>query len=356
MPVGRVFNAAQNQVLISPVSAYYEGKAKRASLKQAEADLEYTQLQSETMKANLEPGSDEATELKLEELRLNVQKKRDELGDAEMKRRADAYGPIIEEATSMSEAGDLDGAIKFANKELKLAAEKLGPEVLEEFTKAKGEDGVLDKEEIARIKYGIAAYYEMADKPSGDNVFSKINPKDYTPESIAEFQRTEDFSVLRKAATTATTTGTKKPTSAQGKAAGYAIRLADANAVFDELELENHDFTGVGSTIASFAPNRWKTDERQKFEQAKENFINAVLRPESGAAIAPSEFEKADSQYFPQPGDGKEVLEQKKANRIAKQAAMEAEAGVEALKLARGRVDALSMEDPDELRLQGLGF
>ena len=32
MPVGRVFNAAQNQVLISPVSNYYEGKAIRLGL------------------------------------------------------------------------------------------------------------------------------------------------------------------------------------------------------------------------------------------------------------------------------------------------------------------------------------
>ena len=165
MPVGRVFNAAQNQVLISPVSAYYEGKAKRASLKQAEADLELTQARTETLQASLEPDESEKTKLELEQLRLNVQKKRDELGDAEMKRRADAYGPIIEEATSMSEAGDLDGAIEFANKELRLAAEKLGPEVLAEFIEGLGEDRALDKEEIARIKYSISAYYEMAEAP-----------------------------------------------------------------------------------------------------------------------------------------------------------------------------------------------
>ena len=40
-----VYNAAANQVLISPVSNYYAGKAKRAGLKQAEADLEFKKLQ-----------------------------------------------------------------------------------------------------------------------------------------------------------------------------------------------------------------------------------------------------------------------------------------------------------------------
>ncbi len=149
----------------------------------------------------------------------------------------------------------------------------------------------------------------------------------------------------------------KQPTSAQGKAAGYAIRLADANKIFQELENDGHDYTDFFPSKQSIIPNRWKSDAFQKFEQAKENFINAVLRPESGAAIAPSEFEKADLQYFPQPGDGDEVVKQKKANRIAKQAAMEAEAGVEALRLAQGRVDALTaQENPDELRLQELGF
>jgi len=37
------------------------------------------------------------------------------------------------------------------------------------------------------------------------------------------------------------------------------------------------------------------------FEQAKKNFVNAVLRLESGAVISPSEFTNADKQYFPQP-------------------------------------------------------
>lgn len=44
-----------------------------------------------------------------------------------------------------------------------------------------------------------------------------------------------------------------------------------------------------------------KSDDRQQFEQAQRNFINSVLRQESGAAIADSEFENAKKQYFPMP-------------------------------------------------------
>lgn len=53
--------------------------------------------------------------------------------------------------------------------------------------------------------------------------------------------------------------------------------------------------------LQSNLPSFLQSAERQKFEQAKRNFVNAVLRNESGAVIADSEFKNADKQYFPQP-------------------------------------------------------
>jgi len=53
----------------------------------------------------------------------------------------------------------------------------------------------------------------------------------------------------------------------------------------------------------------------QQVEQAQRDFINAVLRRESGAVIADSEFDNARKQYFPQPGDSDAVKSQKAANR-----------------------------------------
>lgn len=68
----------------------------------------------------------------------------------------------------------------------------------------------------------------------------------------------------------------------------------------------------------------------QKFNQAKRNFVNAVLRNESGAVISPSEFDNADKQYFPQPGDTPEVLAQKAKNRDLVTSNMFASAGKDA--------------------------
>lgn len=65
----------------------------------------------------------------------------------------------------------------------------------------------------------------------------------------------------------------------------------------------------------------------QRAEQAERDFINAVLRRESGAVISPSEFANARLQYFPQPGDSPEVVERKAANRRIAIEGMRAEAG-----------------------------
>ena len=51
------------------------------------------------------------------------------------------------------------------------------------------------------------------------------------------------------------------------------------------------------------------------YEQAKRDFINAILRQESGATIGADEFSNANKQYFPQVGDTPQVIEQKRRNR-----------------------------------------
>lgn len=61
--------------------------------------------------------------------------------------------------------------------------------------------------------------------------------------------------------------------------------------------------------------NAMLSPESQRYDQAKRNFINAVLRRESGAVISEGEFKNADVQYFPQPGDSEAVKLQKAQNR-----------------------------------------
>jgi hypothetical protein len=110
----------------------------------------------------------------------------------------------------------------------------------------------------------------------------------------------------------AKTTEGKPLTQAQYTALGYAERTVEAGTIIDQI---GDQFASGWATIGNWLPNQLKTEDRQKFEQAQRNFVNAVLRRESGAAIAESEFESAAKQYFPQPGDSLGVLAQKKVNR-----------------------------------------
>lgn len=104
-----------------------------------------------------------------------------------------------------------------------------------------------------------------------------------------------------------------KPQNAvQAQANGYADRLVQADKIIGSV---GNEFTSTLSAIGGVLPNFLKSSDRQSYEQAQKNFVNAVLRQESGASIAPAEFASAQQQYFPQPGDKPEVVSQKADNR-----------------------------------------
>ncbi len=104
----------------------------------------------------------------------------------------------------------------------------------------------------------------------------------------------------------------------QSKALLFGSRMREAGKVLDALAKDGTSASvpgsragyGIGSTITALSSSK-----QQQLDQAKRDFVNAVLRRESGAVIADSEFENADKQYFPQIGDSKEVIAQKKRNR-----------------------------------------
>ena len=117
-----------------------------------------------------------------------------------------------------------------------------------------------------------------------------------------------------------------KPLNAtQAKSLGYGQRALQAGSIIDSI---GGQFTGVTSVFGGNIPSILQTSDRQQYEQAKRNFVNAILRQESGAVISPSEFQSADKQYFPQAGDSKEVIAQKSINRNTTIKNLFTEAGV----------------------------
>ena len=122
----------------------------------------------------------------------------------------------------------------------------------------------------------------------------------------------------------------------QGNATAFGMRMEASNKIIDKLS-EDKTLRGaiiektpfVGQTLGRVLPSAMggTSSSQQQFNQAKENFITAVLRKESGAAIGADEFEREDRKYFPQIGDSDETVKQKADARKLAIDAMRIQAG-----------------------------
>jgi hypothetical protein len=115
-----------------------------------------------------------------------------------------------------------------------------------------------------------------------------------------------------------------KKTEVQGAAEQFANRMENAEKSFSKVSGEGLGLSGAAQSAAGAVPgvgNFLKTENFQKMEQAKREWVTALLRKESGAAIGKDEYTQYDRQFFPQPGDGPSVIAQKaEARRVATEA------------------------------------
>jgi hypothetical protein len=142
-----------------------------------------------------------------------------------------------------------------------------------------------------------------------------------------------------------------KLTESQGNAVGFGVRAKEANSLLNQLEQSGVKDTGkVRSTVAGivgatpFVGEKAEqgmhaamnvlpeflggpSEAQQATDQARRNFVTAVLRKESGAAISNSEFYNEAQKYFPQPGDAPSVIKQKQHARETAIKSLEYQAG-----------------------------
>ncbi|WP_461319804.1 hypothetical protein [Bradyrhizobium elkanii] len=128
---------------------------------------------------------------------------------------------------------------------------------------------------------------------------------------------------------------TGKKTEVQAKSEKFGNKMETAEKTIQSLEGEAGGVSGsynraldtIPFVGGSAATNMANTGKYQQYRQARDNFITAILRDESGAAIGSSEFQRYERELFPQPGDSAAVVAQKReARRVA----------IEAMKKAAG--------------------
>jgi hypothetical protein len=240
-------------------------------------------------------------------------------------------------AQKLGMAGDQEGALKF------LGLAQTAADRSHTYTREGVADQRWKEEQALRVRSADRAdedkplVKEVTDPNTGQTTFVRINPKG--PEGpvnagVPVQQPNNPF-------------GVGKFNGDQGKAAGFTDRMLQSEGILSGVappaNAEGPPSPGVqneGANWATTQASKAKTipiiggfanyavpEVRQKYDQAKADFINAQLRRESGAAIAQSEFDNADKQYFPVPGDSPAVIKQKSENRKAAIEAMGREGG-----------------------------
>lgn len=138
--------------------------------------------------------------------------------------------------------------------------------------------------------------------------------------------------------------GASKPmTEAQSKDTVYATR---AKGALEKLDPIAGELTSLGQRAANYDPTgvirgTVQTDQFQLAQQAGEEFLQAILRKDTGAAITAQEQELYGKTYLPQPGDNSAVQEAKRQARQRAIAAIEAGMNVDQITATeRALIDA----------------
>lgn len=98
----------------------------------------------------------------------------------------------------------------------------------------------------------------------------------------------------------------KAPTEAEAKRSVYLSEIEQSNKTLDELGKAGYKPEAAfwDQLLPAVTPSRFvRSSEGNAYLDARDKWIEAVLRERSGAAIATSEYGNAAKQYFPQPGD-----------------------------------------------------
>jgi hypothetical protein len=167
----------------------------------------------------------------------------------------------------------------------------------------------------ADTEFGITAE-QVSKTPAVSNALRDFMIEREKMATELEQQRIASAGGIRQAEITAGAKEAKPLSDTQARAFGYAQRIGQAEQIFSKLEPMITSLSTFQLATQRTIPNALKEGVMQEQEQAERNFVNAVLRRESGAVISDQEFDNAKKQYFPQPGDTAKVLAQKKQNRV----------------------------------------
>ena len=216
-------------------------------------------------------------------------------------------------------------AAKYASPDAvqRAAEHRISTSEAQEARKQAAKDAALARKEVAEANINLR--YDMLEQKAADtdarNAITEQRNRDLAAiskrhdETLRLIGQTRADAAKAAADAKAEAAANKPMTEFQGKAALYGTRAAQSDKVLKALE-DTISLPGLAAGQATgMLGNVAMSSEQRRVDQAQRDFVNAVLRQESGAVISDAEFANAKRQYFPMTGDKKPELDQKRANR-----------------------------------------
>lgn len=122
--------------------------------------------------------------------------------------------------------------------------------------------------------------------------------------------------------------GEVKLTEGESKGTLYLGQMRSATNVLNQLTNDGKDASPTSVAAAgSIWARPFSSQSAQQIAQAQNQWSEAFLRAKTGAAATPGEVELNNKTFFPQIGEGPDVIEQKRLARLQAERDMEAAAG-----------------------------
>jgi hypothetical protein len=190
------------------------------------------------------------------------------------------------------------------NKDTMDAEEKKQAVILEQSLKQQ-EVALQEKKTMQAYALGRSAQYPDAG----------ISPSDTSEQVDAKILKSPSY-LLEQTNKERVATAEKPATAAQETLATYASRIEQSQGTLNSMQDTIKNMNAINFEAQMNLPSYLQSSNIQQYNQAARNFINAVLRRESGAVISEQEFDSARKQYLPYPGDSDATLQNKANSRL----------------------------------------
>lgn len=210
--------------------------------------------------------------------------------------------------------------------------------------------------QLAQSDPDFAAHLAAKDAPNPPSAVAEYNfyadqerAAGREPMTVLEYEQAkkgQGFSVTMADGTVVQMGGTAKLTDVQGKDIGFYTRGLQANNGLDTLDGQLTDWAQQNAGAVPLGlGNAFRSPEFRQAKVEADNFLAAILRKDTGAAITDNEFALYGPMFLPQPFDDPATMQLKRQKRATALLALRSGLGTAEI-VAAANEAALGLDQP----------